>query len=382
MGEDHLFKEIRLAALEAQVYRAPIAAPVRTSFGIMRDRPAVLIRAVDQDGTEGWGEVWCNFPSVGAEHRARLIEESLAPLLLGRSFASPKAAFGELSAALAVLALQSGELGPVAQTVAGIDIALWDLTARRAGLPLYRLFGADRIEAISVYASGLNPDQPEHLACEKQAQGYRAFKLKVGFGRDRDLGNLKALRESLGPDCSLMIDANQAWDLEEAIVMARLAEPFGLDWLEEPLRADTPRRHWQALARATSLPLAAGENIRGEEVFAEAIREGALRVLQPDIAKWGGFSGCIPVGRKALAAGVRFCPHWLGGGIGLAASLHLLAAVGGDGLVEVDSNPNPLRELMAVDALAVTSGTMRVPQGAGLGVTTDFEALKEFRVTQ
>lgn len=373
-------KAFRLTVLEARVFRAPVDVPVRTSFGLMLDRPAVLVRAVDEEGTEGWGEIWCNFPSVGAEHRARLATHTVAPLIVGREHASPEAAFRETAGALEILALQSGECGPLAQVVAGIDIALWDLAARRAGLPLYRMFGARRVDRVAVYASGLNPDDPDRVAAERQAEGHRFFKLKVGFGRDRDLPNLRALRDTLGTDCGLMIDANQAWTLEEAIEMARLVEPFGLEWLEEPLRADAPLRQWQELARSAPMPLAAGENIRGEENFAEAMRGGMLKVLQPDIAKWGGFSGCVPVGRQALASGVRFCPHWLGAGIGLAASMHLLAAVGGDGMVEVDANPNPLRRLTAGGFEAVADGTVIMPDAPGLGCAPDLSSLEEFRV--
>jgi L-alanine-DL-glutamate epimerase-like enolase superfamily enzyme len=237
------------------------------------------------------------------------------------------------------------------------------------------------VDRVAVYASGLNPDQPEKLAAARHAEGHRFFKLKVGFGRERDLANLVALRETLGQDCGLMIDANQAWEFDEAVAMASEVEPFGIEWLEEPLRADAPRRHWRALARAAPVPIAAGENIRGEEIFTEAIRERALKVLQPDIAKWGGFTGCVPVGRNTLAAGLRFCPHWLGGGIGLAASMHLLAAVGGDGMVEIDSNPNPLRELMAGDFARVDDGAVAMSDAPGLGCAPDFSALKEFRVT-
>ena len=236
-----------------------------------------------------------------------------------------------------------------------------------------------RVDRVAVYASGLNPDGPEKLASERHADGHRAFKLKVGFGRERDLANLEALRGVLGEECDLMIDANQAWDSAEAMEMAGLVQPFRLRWLEEPLRADAPRPQWRALAQAVSVPIAAGENLRGEESFTDVIREGALSVLQPDIAKWGGFSGCVPVGRQALAAGVRFCPHWLGAGIGLAASMHLLAAVGGDGMVEIDANPNPLRRLTAAAFEAVAGGTVTMPDAPGLGCTPDLASLREFR---
>ncbi|HET8728949.1 MAG TPA: mandelate racemase/muconate lactonizing enzyme family protein [Alphaproteobacteria bacterium] len=371
---------MRLRALEARVYRVPIDTPVRTSFGIMRDRPAVLVRAIDEEGAEGWGEIWCNFPSVGAEHRARLVEETIAPLLVGRDLDSPAAASAEAGRRLEVLAIQSGEPGPIAQAIAGIDIALWDLAARRVGAPLFRLLGGMEVGRVPVYASGLNPDAPDRLAAEKHAEGHRAFKLKVGFGRERDVANLAALRAALGDGAMLMIDANQAWALDEAVAMARAVEGFGLKWLEEPLRADAPRTQWAALAASSSLPLAAGENLRGEHAFADAVSEGVLGVVQPDIGKWGGFSGCVKVGRDAIGAGLRFCPHWLGGGVGLVASLHLLAAVGGDGLVEVDANPNPLRPLMATPFPKVVDGAMALPVEPGLGVAPDLKGLREFEI--
>lgn len=346
----------------------------------MQSRPAVLVRAVDTQGVEGWGEVWCNFPSVGAEHRARLIRETVAPMLQGRSFTSPDQIWRSASQALEVLAIQSGEPGPIAQCLAGVDMALWDLAARAHGQPLYRYLGAtEAVKRLPVYASGLNPDQPEQLAAVKKVEGHRAFKLKIGFGRERDLANLGALRKTLGEDATLMVDANQAWDLETALAMSLAIAPFRPMWLEEPLRADAPIQAWQQLARTSPLALAAGENMRGQQ-FEAAIGAGWVKVLQPDVGKWGGFTGCVAVGRSALAAGTRLCPHWLGGGIGLIASFHLLAAVGGNGLVEVDSNPNPLRELMAAPFPALADGQMDMPQGAGLGVAPDLAALRAFEM--
>lgn len=363
--------------LQATVYRAPLRTPVRTSFGVMHDRPALLVRVTDRDGADGWGEVWCNFPSVGAEHRARLATEIVAPLVLDRSFALPSEAFAHASAALEVLALQTGEFGPLAQALAGVDMALWDLSARRAGQPLYRLLGGQPVHAVPVYASGINPDAPERLAEAKRAEGHRAFKLKVGFGRERDLANLATLRARLGTGAVLMVDANQAWDLDEAIGMAPKLAEHGPAWLEEPLRADRPKAEWAKLKTASPVPLAAGENLRSTESFDAAISDGILSVLQPDLGKWGGFSGCVPIGRRAVEAGTRLCPHWLGGGIGLMASLHLLAAVGGEGLLEVDVNPNPLRDLM-IRCPPVRDGTMAVPNGPGLGAEPELTALRPY----
>ena len=356
----------RIHAVTTQVYRAPLAVPVVTSFGTMTDRPMLLVRIEDSDGAVGWGEAWCNFPSVGAEHRARLVESVLGPLLAGADVADPAEAFATLTARTAVLAIQSGEMGPLAQAIAGVDIALWDLHARRLSQPLWRLLGG-AAGPWPAYASGINPEGAVALALARQADGYGAFKLKLGFGRARDIGNLQALRAALGPGAVLAADVNQGWSVAEALAMLPELAPFDLAWLEEPVRADTPWADWQHLAAAAPMPLAAGENLAGHAAFQAAIDSGAIRVLQPDLAKWGGFSGALPVARHALAAGLRFCPHYLGGGIGLRASAHLLAAAGGDGLLEVDANDNPLRQDLCGVAGKIREGAIRLGEEAGLG---------------
>lgn len=372
-------------ALEAFVFRAPADPPVQTSFGIMRDRPAVLLRVTDADGHCGWGEVWCNFPAVGAEHRARLALSYLRPQICGTTWEGPKAAFEALTARFAVLTIQTGEPGPLQQVIAGLDMALWDLAARRANVPLWKLLAGEDSPVtampIPVYASGLNPTSPEKLAAAKLAEGYQAFKLKVGFGAARDDANLRAVREVIGPDAPFMVDANQAWDMEESVAAGRRMAQYNLGWLEEPVRADTTPEQWDDLARSQPLTLAGGENLAGLPQFERFIAPaGGMAVLQPDIGKWGGFSGCLEVGRMALRHGKRFCPHWLGGGIGLTASFHLKAAVGGLGYVEVDANTNPLRDLLAAPRFALVDGAVQLGDTPGLGVEPDMDACRDFIV--
>jgi D-galactarolactone cycloisomerase len=361
--------------VKAHVFRWKVATPVRTSFGVMHDRPMLLVEVTTDEGLTGWGEVWCNFPGVGAEHRARLIESVFAPMLQGAAADCPSSRFADLTARTAVLAIQSGEPGPIAQCIAGIDIALWDLAAKRAQQPLWRFLGGKRAE-VPVYASGLNPDGPEVMAAQRRDEGHTAFKLKVGFGAGRDVANLRALRQALGDGARLMVDANQAWTLTESREMAERLAEFGVQWLEEPMRADTPLEEWKSLAKASPVPLAGGENLAGDAQFDAAIESGAFAVLQPDMAKWGGFSGCIPVARRILGKRRRYCPHYLGGGIGLLASAHLLAAAGGDGMLEVDANPNPLRTLTSGPLVHVRDGRASLTEAPGLGVEPDLAALR------
>ena len=359
---------IEVEELVVEVYRAPIPRPVRTSFGTMRDRPAVLIRVRDPDGVVGYGEAWCNFPAPAAEYRARIIGDVLAPEIVGRSWPGPKAVFDHLSAGTRTVSRQAGERGPFSHAIAGIDIALWDIAARRAGQPLRRYLGGSSAGRVPVYASGIGPDEALEHALEARAAGHRAFKLKVGFGREVDLANLAALRRQLGGDAVIAVDANQAWSAEEAVRRCRELAPLSPVWLEEPIGADRGAAEWTLIAETAAIPLAAGENVYGVRRFEQLVGLGAVAVIQPDVAKWGGISGCLPVARRSMAAGRRYCPHYLGGGIGLLASAHLLAVAGGDGLLEVDCNPNPLREGLAEPFPALFDGHLLLGNAPGLGV--------------
>jgi len=371
----HCLDTLVLARVQAYALRYPISTPVRTSFGVMADRPAVLVCVEDQHGMRGWGEAWCNFPACGAEHRANIINTVLAPRLAGQSFQDAAHVFRYLTQTTAVLALQANEPGPFAQAIAGIDLAVWDLLARRQGKPLWQLLGG-HAGVVPVYASGINPESPMTMLARKRGEGYRAFKLKVGFGAEQDIRNLQTMRDALAPGERLMADANQAWDVSTALEMCAALERFDLDWLEEPLRADRPWSEWQTLCQRGKTPLAAGENVYGEQGFAALMDSRAIAVVQPDIAKWGGISATLAVIRTARARGLRYCPHFLGAGIGLLHSAHLLAAAGGDGLLEIDANDNMLRTALGGPSNTVVEGWIDLGDAAGIGVEPNIETLR------
>ncbi len=358
--------------------RAPIAEPVANAFGAMTNRPAVFLRITASDGAVGWGEVFSNFPQVGAEHRARLVASIFAPLLKGISAADPDAVRLLLDTRTRQMAIQCGEPGPFAQITGAVDQAMWDMSARRAGVPLWRHLGGSN-GRVRVYASGIGPDKVVETMLAKRAQGYRAFKLKVGFGAERDVANLSQARAALGDDAEIMCDANQAWSPQ--VAAARIAElsPMRPYWIEEPIGADQPHEAWAELARSSPVALAAGENLRGQLAFEQALDASYLRYVQPDVGKWGGIGGGLAVARRAGSLGIAYCPHWLAGGVGLAASMHALAAAGSaDGWAEVDANPNPLREL--VFPLDVQGGWVQLSDAPGLGVEPDLQRLAEFVV--
>jgi D-galactarolactone cycloisomerase len=363
-------RSIRIAKVEAFVLRSPLATPVVTSFGTMRDRPALLVRIRDEDGATGWGEAWCNFPAPAAEHRARLVEQVLAPLVEGTTLDDTAAVGTVLAQRTRILAIQCAEPGPFAQAIAAIEMAAWDLTARRAGVPLWKLLGGRG--HVPVYASGIHPKQAAQLVEAAKAGGHTRFKIKVGFDLAADVACVEAMAREHAAD-AWMIDANQGWESsnegEGAACALQAFAHLPLAWVEEPVAADSDAATWRRLAQL-GLPLAAGENLRGMPAFEEAGEW--LNVLQPDPGKWGGVSGCLQVAAHARARSRWFCPHWLGGGVGLAFSValldaHLAAGADSRGWAEVDVNPNPLRDGLIAWCDGIERGQARLGTAPGIG---------------
>lgn len=356
---------LRLHSIEARLVRTPISTPVRTSFGVMHDRPTLLVRVTDTSGVQGYGEVWCNFPVCGAEHRVRLVETEIAPRIMDTAFASPEACYDAMNAKLHILRLQTGEPGPIAQAIAGVDIAIWDMIAKRQGRPLWAVLGAAS-NRIPAYASGINPVGVLDTVARARAKGHRSFKVKVGFGDDTDRANVAAVAGGLRTGEAFLLDANQGWTPDQATAAMEWIAPYGPRWIEEPMPVDTPRAAWDALKAATPVPIAGAENFLTRAEY-DAVTAGKwLDFVQPDIAKWGGFSECLPVARAVVDAGLTYCPHSLGGGIALAASAHLLAAAGGAGLLECDANENDFRD--AVFPLDLQDGWVTLSDAPGLGI--------------
>ncbi len=211
----------------------------------------------------------------------------------------------------------------------------------------------------------------------KRDEGYRAFKFKVGFGAQKDRANFAEIRAALGDDAVVMIDANQAWSPDEAAKRIAELAPFRPHWVEEPIAADEPIPQWEDLARRCGVPLAAGENLRGLDEFADALTSECLAFVQPDVAKWGGLSGC----RDWRSSRGGTAPSSARTGSGAASPRGLSPPSRGDGarrLREVDANPNPLREEVSClrRVMVVT-----LPDAPGLGVEPDVARLERYRVS-
>ena len=356
---------LNLSKVETVLVKTEIETPVRTSFGIMHERPTLVVRITDASGVRGYGEIWCNFPVCGAPHRQQLVETEIAPFIVGRKFSTPRECYKALHATLHILKLQTGEPGPIAQAIAGVDIAIWDMVARRAETPVYALFGSER-DTVPAYASGINPVGVLDTVERSRARGHRKFKVKVGFGIETDRANVEAVAADISDGEFFLLDANQGWLPDDAAEALRWIAPFKPYWIEEPMPVDIPLEDWFALKDQTGIPIAGAENFTGRDQFEAVVEEKWLDIIQPDIAKWGGFTECSEVARNVVNSGLTYCPHSLGGGVALAASAHLLAAVGGPGLLECDVNENSFRDEVFEPPL--DEGIVKLSGEPGLGV--------------
>ncbi|HEY7966630.1 MAG TPA: mandelate racemase/muconate lactonizing enzyme family protein [Solirubrobacteraceae bacterium] len=256
-----------------------------------------------------------------------------------------------------------GHAGPPLMALSAYDMALWDLIARLAGQPLYRMLGAARDE-VRVYAAGgwlsLDVDALCAEAVAMKSAGFTAYKMRAG-NRDwrLDVARIEAVREAIGDDIELMVDVNQAWDVATAISAARALEACNLSWLEEPVDAHDVSG-CARVAAAVDVPVAAGETVWGPQGLIDLVRADAVDVLQPDLMRCGGITGFLTAAAVAEAEGRRVISH-----LYTPISAHLMATTSLADYVEYI--PGWFDPLFA-EAPAIEEGRIRLGAGGGTGI--------------
>jgi L-alanine-DL-glutamate epimerase-like enolase superfamily enzyme len=268
-----------------------------------------VVRLTADDGSQGIGYSYTI--GTGGSSVVALLADHLAPRLLGRDADDIEAIWKDLffhTHATAVGAI-------TALSLAAIDTALWDLRGRRLGLPLWQLAGGAQ-PRVPVYSTEggwlqLDVDTLVRESVQAKADGFRGVKIKVGKPHvSEDVSRLRAVRDAVGPAFEIMTDANQCFDVAEAIRRARHFEALDLAWFEEPLPAEDLGGH-QRLAASTSLPIAVGESIYSLQHFREYLQRDACSIVQADVARIGGITPWLKVAHLAEACNVPICPHFL-----------------------------------------------------------------------
>jgi L-alanine-DL-glutamate epimerase-like enolase superfamily enzyme len=368
--------DLKIAELKAYPMSFPVPPEHRVALGIGTaiKRDAVVVKVTTAGGLVGWGE-----SHHGRAHTAvaKLIETTLTQLVLGMDAADVVGVWKKIyDKQLASHGMGAG----TCLAMSGIDMALWDIRGKAAGMPLYRLLGGAK-KAIPAYAGGvsLGYQAPGPLIDEVRrnlALGYKAIKLRVGDTVKRDVGRLRAVRQACGEEIAILTDANTGYSVEDVRRVMPALDELKIGWLEEPFAAHDYRSY--ALAKGFGrTPLAAGENHYTRFEFNRVIEDGAITILQPDLSKSGGITEGLRIAALASAYKLPIHPHSSMTGLNHAATIHFLCAIDNGGWFEGDvSRSNLFRdELVQNPGQVDKDGKVWPLETPGLGVEVNEEFL-------
>lgn len=321
-----------------------------------------------KSGLSGFGYTYTLTHGGSAVHT--LLADEFAPHILGRTIDRPEPIWDELWSR----SLRYGRGGVASVALAAADVALWDILSKDAGIPLYRYLGAFR-DSVPVYGSsidlGYGLDQLLDTVGEWVDRGFGAVKVKVGRSLPEDLKRLTAVRNAIGPDIELMVDANNGWDLAEAGRRIAAMQPFDLSWVEEPLVPDDVSGH-ASLQLQSGMAIAAGETLFSVADFQRYLVAGAIRYVQTDVGRVGGITPWIAVAQLAAIHHVPVAPHFMHD-----LHVHLLCAIPNSYRLEY----LPLLDAIMEHPLTVTGGHASPREAPGHGIGLKLDVIEPYLVS-
>jgi L-alanine-DL-glutamate epimerase-like enolase superfamily enzyme len=368
----------KISAVRARGISVPLESPTSFSSRVVKERHYGIVEVTADDGFKGIG--FCYVGSAGGELFPEIVSKLLAPVLLGQDPFRIEGLWSEMYQET----LLQGRAGTVVRALSALDIALWDRNARSVGLPLYKLLGAVTCDSVPAYASGgyyLSGKTPADLAKEMDGfvrQGFTAVKIKVGkLDLRAEEARIAAVREKIGPDTLLMLDANNAWsDLPTALRFVRMYEKYDPYFIEEPFSPDDIENHAR-LALQSPVLVATGEIEVGRWRFQELLQAGGAAILQTDAAVCGGVTEFRRIAATAASHGVTLCPHWFHD-----LHVHLVAATPNARFVEFFPDDQVLNFRRLIDTqLEVAKGRLVLPQAPGLGFDFDTRAVEQYALS-
>ncbi|HVK90062.1 MAG TPA: mandelate racemase/muconate lactonizing enzyme family protein [Mycoplana sp.] len=375
---------MRIAAVRTHLLDHRLTVPFESASMRFDRRAHVLVEIECDDGTIGWGEC------LGPARANAAVVASYAPWLIGSDPLETEKIWARLYNALR----DQGQRGLTVTALSGIDIALWDIKGRHFGVPVSTLLGGRFREEVRAYATGSfkregvdRVSDNAQEAARYRAEGFHATKVKVGFGVEQDLAVIRAVREAVGPDMRLMADANHGYDVLEAVEFGRRAAEYGIDWFEEPVVPEQLDAY-RAVRAGQPIPVAGGETWHTRWGMREPVETRAVDILQPDLCGVGGFTEARRVVDMAALHGVRVVPHVWGTAVHIAAALQFMAAMVPnpvrvnpiEPILEFDRTENPFRQAVVKTPIEHVKGVVKIPDGPGLGIEIDRDAIAEFRM--
>ncbi len=375
------------------VLKTALEEPFAFSQGWVFQRAATLVRVTTDNGLVGWGEAFAQGLEP-PEIAAAAIEHALKPVVLGQNALDSNV----LWHAMYHKTRDYGRKGSVVSAISAIDVALWDIAGQFYSKPVYQLLGGAFRTELQPYATGFyrikGQGESARLAAEAlqhKAAGFKAMKIKLGFGVDDDIEVMQAIHAALSQDTEgksieLMVDCNHAYGRFEALRLGKALEDYNLRWYEEPVVPEDIDGY-KALRAKLCIPIAGGENEHTLYGFKHLFDNHALDIAQPDIGSCGGFTGARDIVSLAQANGVMVNPHVWGSAVAQAASVQLLAALpvshhslfARQPILEYDRSEHPFRQFLVDEPLQMQNGIIAVSHKPGLGINVNMDTVEQYR---
>ncbi|MDP9987414.1 L-alanine-DL-glutamate epimerase-like enolase superfamily enzyme [Arthrobacter oryzae] len=373
---------MKITEVKAFPVGVPLDEPLRWGAMEVNVKGGIIVRVKTDEGIEGIGEAGFSaeyFPTVGP-----IINQQLGPMLIGRDPLDIASIWQDMLNATHMW----GRRGIETYALSGIDIALWDLLGKASNQPVYRLLGASKSKVKAYYAPSLKPTEEiveESIAAVEQ--GFFAMKLRNGPSLSKGVDMVARVRDAVGPDIDIMVDANMAFDRRDALTLATELEQLGVSWLEEPILSRSLTQYvddhsW--LSDRVSLKLAGGESLLTRFEYLDLLRKRTFDVLQPDCTSVGGISECKRVADMASSWNLLCVPHIAcssGTGVALAAGLHTILSCENAPMIEFDAYGGPGWDGLLEQPLTATGGYVEAREVPGLGIDFADGALEKYTLT-
>lgn len=381
---------MKIKEVIVHLINTPIDPPFKFSQGYVYSRSSVIVEIITNDGMSGFGECLCHGMQPPQVAKA-MIDNCYAPRIIGESIFNVEVIWETLYN----VARPFGQQGVAVNALSGIDIALWDLIGKTLNQPISNLIGGRFREDIMAYATGFYREEAKVYprdgiteALSYVDMGFKAMKLKCGFGIEDDIEYIHAIREAIGYDIKLMADFNSAYNQGQARRVMLETEDAKMEFYEE-LLAPEDMRGYKAIRNLTSSYVAAGEEIFGKQNFKEWMNAGALDLYQPDLCSSGGYTELKKVAAIAQSYNTPMIPHVWGSGIGLAASLQFVATLPNtplsghpiEPMLEFDRSTHPFRTELINDEVEFKDGMVMIPNKPGIGVSVNRTVLEKYKIS-
>ena len=346
------------------------------------ERKICIVKITSDNGHVGWGEGYgpATLIHAGIKH--------LTPYVIGSNPLETETIWTDMYRRT----MDFCRSGVLVSAISAIDVALWDLKGKILGLPVHMLLGGKKRDKVVPYATGmyfangedLNVTIPNEAKMYNQ-NGYKAMKMKVGLGIKTDIELVRRVREAIGNETKLMIDANHAYNLVEAVQLAKAVEKYDISWFEEPVSPEYYAQYAE-LRSKTTIPIAGGECEYLKHGFKRLLDAKSVDIIQPDICAAGGLTEAKKIAVLASVHGVDVVPHTWGTGIAFAAAIHFIANLdfipgrlnSPDFYIEYDRTENKLREELTTSTMNFKNGEIKISDAPGLGIEVNEDVIQEY----